>query len=37
VTIDRDGNDSGNALVLQLNGKILVTGTSSSGADGKLV
>jgi len=33
VTIDRDGNDSGNALVLQLNGKILVTGTSSSGAD----
>ena len=33
VIIDRGGNDSGNALVLQPNGKILVSGSSSSGAD----
>ncbi len=32
-TLDRGGSDSGNALVLQPNGKILVVGSSSSGTD----
>ena len=33
VTIDRGGKDSGNALGLQPNGKILVVGSSSAGTD----
>jgi uncharacterized delta-60 repeat protein len=35
--IDRGGDDSGNAVVLQTNGKIVVTGSSSNGVDLDLI